>query len=137
VKRVWELGQHCAQLIRLLEWENTFTPLILIKRSKFIPLMSKMPVEFDRETEIGIMFSPFQPADAVAGLRDAIKGDIHLNQIEITGQIRQLIELLPRPGRIDNPLPILIRPSRDSDSNFFPWIPLYGTTNFANYTNLV
>ena len=73
--------------------------------------MSKVLKQFCGEAEVRIVSNSFCPTFHHFRLRNAIKSVIQLDQIEINSEIGELIKPARFGFRVDDPLPISVRPT--------------------------
>ena len=73
--------------------------------------MGEVPVKFGGEFEIGIESGSLDPVSAHLGGGDPVEGVVELDGVEVLGEIGQGVELRAFWGRVNDSLPIFVRPS--------------------------
>ena len=78
--------------------------------------MGEGSVQFRREFEAGVCVQKIDPAFCVIGRERAVKRRIYFDRVEKAAQVFERMQLARHLRRVDEPLPVRVRPACRADT---------------------
>ena len=117
MKRVGKLEEQSPKGLGFQKRGKAVFEIGFVGLGESLAPVGEVSIEFGGEFELGVEAGSFQPAPAHLGGGNPIEGVVELEGVEILGKVSQGVEFRPSWGRINDPVPILIRPPCRADTD--------------------